>query len=197
MDLPLTTCIPYYVPAHFHSTHPFPFKKTAIFKQAIELGAQSLSDLTDRVTHLIALEPGSAKYKVSQVISSVCSLCFFVFSTYYVTLVYLPQCALENRIPIMHPNWITESHQIWLKGDDVDFHQVRDLVLPLIQSSLILVPLMHLWAIRACANTGSQYSRPLSSHFPTSSLLKDGQRSTNSYERMVGTTFETWNDQSK
>ncbi|KAI0636255.1 hypothetical protein C8Q77DRAFT_1102527 [Trametes polyzona] len=66
--------------------------KTSLFKLALELGAQSVSDLTDRVTHLIAQEPGSAKYR----------------------------CALENGIPIMHPSWITESHKIWLKGDDVD-----------------------------------------------------------------------------
>lgn len=38
--------------------------ETTLFKQAIELGAQPLNDLTDKVTHLIALEPGSAKYKV-------------------------------------------------------------------------------------------------------------------------------------
>ncbi|KAI8969897.1 hypothetical protein BD414DRAFT_502526 [Trametes punicea] len=69
--------------------------KTSLFKLALELGAQSVSDLTDRVTHLIAEEPGSAKYR----------------------------CALENRIPIMHPSWITESHRIWLRGDDVDVEE--------------------------------------------------------------------------
>jgi len=66
-----------------------------LFKQALELGASSFTDLTDKVTHLIALEPGSAKYK----------------------------CALENRIPIMHPSWITDSHEAWLRGDDVDLQQ--------------------------------------------------------------------------
>ncbi|OSC98510.1 hypothetical protein PYCCODRAFT_1480561 [Trametes coccinea BRFM310] len=66
--------------------------KTSLFKLAVELGAGTVSDLTDRVTHLIAEEPGSAKYR----------------------------CALENRIPIMHPSWITESHKVWLRGDDVD-----------------------------------------------------------------------------
>ncbi|KAI0656497.1 hypothetical protein C8Q70DRAFT_1012254 [Cubamyces menziesii] len=54
-----------------------------------------MSDLTDKVTHLIAAEPGSAKYR----------------------------CALANRIPIMHPSWITESHKIWLRGDDVDVEE--------------------------------------------------------------------------
>lgn len=38
--------------------------QTTLFKQAIELGAQPYSDLTDKVTHLLAVEPGSAKYKV-------------------------------------------------------------------------------------------------------------------------------------
>lgn len=35
-----------------------------LFKKAMELGAVTLSDFTDMVTHLIAEEPGSAKYKV-------------------------------------------------------------------------------------------------------------------------------------
>ncbi|EED85970.1 predicted protein [Postia placenta Mad-698-R] len=69
--------------------------KTTLFKQALELGAVCLSDLTDRVTHLLAVEPGSAKYR----------------------------CALENKITIMHPSWITESHEIWLRGDDVDLQE--------------------------------------------------------------------------
>ncbi|KAI9066144.1 hypothetical protein FKP32DRAFT_1664998 [Trametes sanguinea] len=77
--------------------------KTSLFKLAVELGAGTVSDLTDRVTHLIAEEPGSAKYR----------------------------CALENRIPIMHPSWITESHKIWLRGDDVDVEEsVRKYRLP-------------------------------------------------------------------
>jgi DNA replication regulator DPB11 len=37
----------------------------SLFKCAIELGAQPLNDLTDKVTHLLAVQPGSAKYKVS------------------------------------------------------------------------------------------------------------------------------------
>ncbi|KAI0763303.1 hypothetical protein BD413DRAFT_211081 [Trametes elegans] len=54
-----------------------------------------MSDLTDKVTHLIAEEAGSPKYR----------------------------CALENGIPIMHPSWIIDSHRIWLRGDDVDVKQ--------------------------------------------------------------------------
>ncbi|KAI0688222.1 hypothetical protein BC835DRAFT_1373595 [Cytidiella melzeri] len=67
-------------------------EKLLLFKQAIELGAQPLNDLTDKVTHLLALEPGSAKYK----------------------------CALQNNIPVMHPSWITDSYETWLKGDDLN-----------------------------------------------------------------------------
>ncbi|OCH94853.1 hypothetical protein OBBRIDRAFT_884411 [Obba rivulosa] len=78
--------------------------KTTLFKQAIELGAQYDSDLRDNITHLIAEAPGSAKYK----------------------------CALENRIPIMHPSWVTESYQIWLRGDDVDVQEtIRQHRLPI------------------------------------------------------------------
>ncbi|KAI0833823.1 hypothetical protein BC628DRAFT_1499098 [Trametes gibbosa] len=72
--------------------------KTSLFKLALELGAQSEGDLTDRTTHLIAEESGSAKYR----------------------------CALESGIPIMHPSWIIESHKIWLKGDDVDVAEGLD-----------------------------------------------------------------------
>ncbi|KAJ4496321.1 hypothetical protein C8J55DRAFT_484199 [Lentinula edodes] len=69
--------------------------KPGIFKQAIELGATAINDFTTSVTHLIANEHGSAKYK----------------------------CALEHKIPILQPSWITESYDIWLHGDDVDFRQ--------------------------------------------------------------------------
>jgi hypothetical protein len=43
-----------------------------LFKQAVELGATSLDVFTDRVTHLIAVGHGGAKYKVSSVTSSSC-----------------------------------------------------------------------------------------------------------------------------
>ncbi|KAG1736323.1 hypothetical protein EDB19DRAFT_1721537 [Suillus lakei] len=66
--------------------------KPTLFKQAFELGATSTSDFTDRVTHLLANIHGGAKY----------------------------MCALERKIPIMLPEWITDAHQVWLRGDDVD-----------------------------------------------------------------------------
>ncbi|KAJ7137826.1 hypothetical protein C8R44DRAFT_337819 [Mycena epipterygia] len=69
--------------------------KPALFKLALELGATSVSAFTDRVTHLVAEAHGGAKYL----------------------------CALERKIPIMTPAWITESHRIWQHGDDVDLAQ--------------------------------------------------------------------------
>ncbi|KAJ7766878.1 hypothetical protein B0H16DRAFT_374721 [Mycena metata] len=69
--------------------------KPELFKLAAELGATSVSAFTDRVTHLIAESHGGAKY----------------------------QCALERKIPILRPSWITESHRIWQHGDDVDLAQ--------------------------------------------------------------------------
>ncbi|KAH6909345.1 hypothetical protein BKA70DRAFT_1278254 [Coprinopsis sp. MPI-PUGE-AT-0042] len=51
--------------------------------------------LTDCVTHLIALGPGSAKYS----------------------------CALARKIPILSPDWILESYQDWLQGGDVDLEE--------------------------------------------------------------------------
>jgi DNA replication regulator DPB11 len=38
--------------------------QASLFKKAVEIGAKPLSDLTDKVTHLVAEEYGSAKYKV-------------------------------------------------------------------------------------------------------------------------------------
>ncbi|KAF8151040.1 hypothetical protein B0H34DRAFT_160966 [Crassisporium funariophilum] len=66
--------------------------KPTIFKQAVELGATCTPAFTDRVTHLVAEEHGGAKY----------------------------MCALERKIPIVKPSWITENYQVWLRGDDVD-----------------------------------------------------------------------------
>ncbi|KAJ7576872.1 hypothetical protein C8J56DRAFT_1031650 [Mycena floridula] len=66
--------------------------KSLIFPKAEQLGAACISAFTDRVTHLVASEHGSAKYK----------------------------CALERKIPILQPSWVTSSYDIWLRGDDVD-----------------------------------------------------------------------------
>ncbi|KAK7060262.1 protein kinase activating protein dpb11 [Paramarasmius palmivorus] len=66
--------------------------KPSLFRQAVELGATTCNAFTDRVTHLIAIEHGGAKY----------------------------MCALERKIPILTPEWVTENYQIWLRGDDVD-----------------------------------------------------------------------------
>lgn len=58
-----TRCVPISFLRMRHSMQP----QTTIFKQAIELGAQSFNDLTDKVTHVLATEPGSAKYTVSAI----------------------------------------------------------------------------------------------------------------------------------
>ncbi|KAJ7077914.1 hypothetical protein B0H15DRAFT_861404 [Mycena belliarum] len=69
--------------------------KPALFKLALELGATSVSAFTDRVTHLVAENHGGPKYL----------------------------CALDRKIPILLPSWITESHRVWQHGDDVDLAQ--------------------------------------------------------------------------
>ncbi|KAG7444267.1 uncharacterized protein BT62DRAFT_951949, partial [Guyanagaster necrorhizus] len=66
--------------------------KAPLFKKAIELGAQTASAFTDRVTHLVAKDHGGAKYN----------------------------CALQLKIPILQPEWITECHEVWVRGDDFD-----------------------------------------------------------------------------
>jgi DNA replication regulator DPB11 len=89
--------------------------KPTLFKQAFELGATSTSDLTDRVTHLLANSHGGAKYMV-RLLSGASCLCSILFIRM--------QCALERKIPIMHPEWITDAYQVWLRGDDVDLAEV-------------------------------------------------------------------------
>ncbi|KAL1758586.1 hypothetical protein FB107DRAFT_271789 [Schizophyllum commune] len=66
--------------------------KMSLFKKATELGAKSTHAFTDKVTHLIASGHGGAKYN----------------------------CALERRIPILKPTYVTENYEVWLRGDDVD-----------------------------------------------------------------------------
>ncbi|GBE88429.1 hypothetical protein SCP_1302440 [Sparassis crispa] len=84
--------------------------KTSLFKQAIELGATCIPDLTDKVTHLLAEEPGSAKYR----------------------------CALENKISIMRPSWITSCHEVWLRGDDFDLAEsIEEHRLPLFEGVIL------------------------------------------------------------
>uniref|UniRef100_A0A0W0FKY3 BRCT domain-containing protein n=1 Tax=Moniliophthora roreri TaxID=221103 RepID=A0A0W0FKY3_MONRR len=78
--------------------------KPGLFRQAVELGAATCNAFTDRVTHLIAVNHGGPKY----------------------------MCALERKIPILKPEWITENYQIWLRGDDVDIAEsIRQYHLPI------------------------------------------------------------------
>ncbi|TFY58573.1 hypothetical protein EVG20_g8092, partial [Dentipellis fragilis] len=89
----------------FYDPCPRPFKgvvlcatgvdKSLIFGKASELGATTTLDFTDRVTHLIADAHGGAKYT----------------------------CALSRQIPIMKPEWILDSFDIWQRGDDVDLDE--------------------------------------------------------------------------
>ncbi|THH08112.1 hypothetical protein EW146_g9100 [Bondarzewia mesenterica] len=65
--------------------------QSSLFAKAGEMGADTTSDFTDRVTHLIADDHGGAKY----------------------------MCALSRKIPIMKPSWIFESFKVWQRGDDV------------------------------------------------------------------------------
>ncbi|KAG6900650.1 hypothetical protein C0993_006754 [Termitomyces sp. T159_Od127] len=81
-------------------------------KKAVELGATTTNAFTDRVTHLVAVDHGGAKY----------------------------QCALERKIPILHPSWISDSYQIWLRGDDVEMEdEVAKYRLPIF-SGVVICP---------------------------------------------------------
>ncbi|KAF4614207.1 hypothetical protein D9613_008021 [Agrocybe pediades] len=86
--------------------------KPTLFKQAVELGATCTRAFTDRVTHLVATGHGGAKYG----------------------------CALERKIPILKPTWITENYKIWLRGDDFDFDESIQLHRLPIFSGVVLCP---------------------------------------------------------
>ena len=90
-------------------------RQTSLFKQALELGAMPLPDLTDKVTHLLATECGSAKYKV-RVRVRVPGM-----DSRWIDV----QCAIERKILIMQPSWVTDCYETWLRGDDVDLAEVR------------------------------------------------------------------------
>lgn len=85
-----------------------------MFKRAIELGAQTMNAFTDRVTHLIADDHGGAKYAV----------CTFDLGQSPKLIIFV-QCAVQRKIPIMKASWIKDSYHTWLKGDDVNFAEVR------------------------------------------------------------------------
>ncbi|KZT57908.1 hypothetical protein CALCODRAFT_469090 [Calocera cornea HHB12733] len=67
--------------------------KVTLFKRATELGAVCQHDLTSDITHLVATETGSAKYN----------------------------CAIENGMMVMLPEWVDETYKLWLAGEDIDF----------------------------------------------------------------------------
>jgi DNA replication regulator DPB11 len=82
----------------------------------MELGATVVGAFTDRVTHLVAADHGSAKYSV-RVVGFLSRHGTYIHWTIY-------QCALERKMPILQPSWISDSYQTWLRGDDVDLAEV-------------------------------------------------------------------------
>ncbi|KAF9517018.1 hypothetical protein BS47DRAFT_592868 [Hydnum rufescens UP504] len=71
--------------------------KAELFKAIKELGGQHSNDLTDLITHLIAQEPGSAKYNF----------------------------AVKANIPIMSPNWVLDSHARYINGEDLSLDETE------------------------------------------------------------------------
>lgn len=69
--------------------------KHELYKKAEALGAAHVAAFTDKVTHLVTPEHGSQKY----------------------------YCAVERNVPIMLPAWVDQAHDIWKRGDDVDFEE--------------------------------------------------------------------------
>ncbi|KAI0257934.1 hypothetical protein BC834DRAFT_1046509, partial [Gloeopeniophorella convolvens] len=86
--------------------------QSTIFPKAGEMGANTTAAFTDYVTHLIAEEHGGAKY----------------------------WCAVERKIPILKPSWITDTFEIWQRGDDFDFDaKVEEHRLPVFAGTTLCV----------------------------------------------------------
>ncbi|KAF9078080.1 hypothetical protein BDP27DRAFT_1310729 [Rhodocollybia butyracea] len=130
--------------------------KLVLFKQAVELGAMTTHDLTDRVTHLIAKQHGGAKYQV----------------------------ALENKIPILQPSWVTESYYVWLHGDDVDLEQsIAQHRLPIFSDIILCISgipdiLRRTEISRIVMTQGGQYVKDLNRPVRVTHLLCSGDKET-------------------
>ncbi len=86
-------------------------RQPIIFQQAVELGAQTSSSLTDIVTHLICIGPGQCEVFGALAVQ-------FPISS-FPRLPVLVSIVPAMGVPIMHPSWIIEAHQNWLKGEAV------------------------------------------------------------------------------
>ncbi|GJJ08723.1 hypothetical protein Clacol_002942 [Clathrus columnatus] len=69
-----------------------PLRGSTLFAHAQALGAIRSDDFTDRVTHLVADAPGSAKYK----------------------------CAVERNVPILKDSWVNDIYDAWLSGETIE-----------------------------------------------------------------------------
>ncbi|KAL5526618.1 DPB11 [Sanghuangporus sanghuang] len=70
--------------------------KVNLYQQAVQLGAHTSSDLTDRVTHLICESPGTPKYNY----------------------------CVEHGIPILQTSWISDIYEKWINGESIDVEKI-------------------------------------------------------------------------
>ncbi|KAL5485961.1 DPB11_7 [Sanghuangporus weigelae] len=70
--------------------------KVNLYQQAVQLGAQTSSNLTDRVTHLVCESPGTPKYNY----------------------------CVEHGIPILQPSWISDIYEKWINGESIDVEKI-------------------------------------------------------------------------
>ncbi|KAL5525831.1 hypothetical protein ACEPAG_7168 [Sanghuangporus baumii] len=70
--------------------------KVNLYQQAVQLGAQTSSDLTDRVTHLICESPGTPKYNY----------------------------CVEHGIPILQSSWISDIYEKWINGENINAEKI-------------------------------------------------------------------------
>ena len=77
-----------------------------------ELGGEVESALTINVTHVVATGFGSPKYNVSRSLIKNKDIEF--------------QYAVENRIPVMTPEWIRSSHEMWISAVRIDLDQAEE-----------------------------------------------------------------------
>lgn len=83
---------------------------------AKELGASVVAALTIDVTHVVAEGFSSPKYTVSPG----CNDDGRVEADF-------TKYAVEHRIPVMSPTWISDAYDSWIQGEEVNLEEVRTL----------------------------------------------------------------------
>ncbi|KIR32357.1 DNA replication regulator DPB11 [Cryptococcus deuterogattii MMRL2647] len=132
--------------------------KAQLSRLARELGAEVDTALTRSITHVVAVSYESPKY----------------------------QFALANGIPVMTPAWITEAHEIWLAGEELNFEEDEEnhRLLPFTGFRISMSGIDQMdrrrFLIQLITNNGGEYSKDLDrdcTHLVSAHPTSDKRRS--------------------